>query len=77
MAMIEKGENRKQDCDGQPALFKHYKVMVKILQDKNVEYQNLEIFTTGLQQLLEMRRIHNRTFGDAAPHGVIETSRQN
>jgi hypothetical protein len=60
--MIRNSENKKTDVNEGNLQFKHYKVMVKILHDDQVEYQNLEIFTTGLPQLLEMRKIHNKTF---------------
>lgn len=73
--MPGKRENKKPEC-GQN-VFKHYKVMVKILQKNQVEYQNLEIFTTGLPQLLEMRRIHNKTFEEAVTRPILEVSRSN
>jgi hypothetical protein len=57
--------------------FRHYKVMVKILHDEQVEYQNLEIFTTGLKQLLEMRRIHNRAFKQLAYKCILDNLRNN
>jgi hypothetical protein len=75
--MLGKSENKKQGFNGDKAVFKHYKVMVKILQENKVEYQNLEIFTTGLPQLLEMRRIHNHTFGHGGFACVLENSRNN
>jgi hypothetical protein len=58
-------------------VFKHYKVMVKILHDEQVEYQNLEIFTTGLPQLLELRRIHNKTMQGAEHRNALEHPRYN
>jgi hypothetical protein len=75
--MLGKSENKKQGYDGNNAVFKHYKVMVKILLENKVEYQNLEIFTTGLPQLLEMRRIHNLTFGEAGYRCIAENCRNN
>ena len=75
--MLGKSENKKQEFNGNNAVFKHYKVMVKILQENKVEYQNLEIFTTGLPQLLEMRRIHNQTFGQAGYSSTFDNSRNN
>jgi hypothetical protein len=74
--MIRKNENKKQGLNQNFSNFKHYKVMVKILHEQQVEYQNLEIFTTGLQQLLEMRRIHNKAFQAPEP-GVLENLRSN
>ena len=75
--MLGKGREGRHDCDGHPAVFKHYKVMVKILLGKKVEYQNLEIFTTGLPQLLEMRRLHDRAFAETGERTRAETSRNN
>ena len=75
--MLGKSENKKQGFNGDKAVFKHYKVMVKILQENNIEYQNLEIFTTGLPQLLEMRRIHNMTLGLTAQPCISDTCRNN
>lgn len=74
--MLGRSENKKR-FNGNNAVFKHYKVMVKILQENKVEYQNLEIFTTGLPQLLEMRRIHNRTFGQTGFKCLFDNSRNN
>lgn len=42
--------------------FRRYKILVKIFRQNMVEQQNLEIFTTGLQQLLELRRLHTIAF---------------
>lgn len=73
--MLGKKENNKQESGH--TVFKHYKVMVKILQKNKVDYQNLEIFTTGLPQLLEMRRIHNKTFADVSNCTMRENTRNN
>ena len=75
--MIRKNENRKKDISRETANFKHYKVMVKILHDEQVEYQNLEIFTTGLPQLLEMRRIHNKVFVLLEYKAILDNVRNN
>ena len=76
--MLGRSENKKTNYPGNNSLFKHYKVMVKILlEDKKVEYQHLEIFTTGLPQLLEMRRIHNKTFEETASKCLFDNSRNN
>jgi hypothetical protein len=77
MAMIRKDENRKKDLGKEKAGFKHYKVMVKILHDEQIEYQNLEIFTTGLPQLLEMRRVHNKVFVQLEYKAVLDNVRNN
>ena len=42
--------------------FKCYKMIVKTLTRDKVRHQNLEIYTSGLKNLLEMRRIHNTVF---------------
>jgi len=75
--MLGKSENKKQGFNGDKAIFKHYKVMVKILQESKIEYQNLEIFTTGLPQLLEMRRIHNLTLGQTEFKCIFDNCRNN
>jgi hypothetical protein len=51
--------------------------MVKILQGEKVEYQSLEIFTTGLTQLLELRKIHNKTFAPLAYKYLLDNLRNN
>ncbi len=38
--------------------FKHYQIIVKLMRDEKTEHHNLEVFTTGSEQLLEMRRIY-------------------
>jgi hypothetical protein len=75
--MMRKNKNSRHDPNAGMAAFKHYKVMVKILHDEQVEYQNLEIFTTGLPQLLELRRIHNRTIQLAEYKYALENPRYN
>ena len=74
---VKKGNQDQKKHSGGQATFRHYKVMVKILQDDKVDFQNLEIFTTGLPQLLELRRIHNKTFAELALSDVSGTCRQN
>jgi hypothetical protein len=75
--MIRKNRNNKQTLNEGTSVFRHYKVMVKILHDEQVEYQNLEIFTTGLPQLLELRRIHNKTMQASQYQQAIENPRFN
>jgi hypothetical protein len=75
--MITNNKNNSQGLNESTASFRHYKVMVKILHDENIEYQNLEIFTTGLPQLLELRRIHNKTMQLAEYNFALENPRFN
>src|SRR5690606_17113594 len=76
--MLGRSENKKTNYQGNNSVFKHYKVMVKILlENKKVEHQHLEIFTTGLPQLLEMRRIHNKTFEGPATKHLFDNSKNN
>jgi hypothetical protein len=75
--MIRGSENKKQGLNEGNIHFKHYKVMVKILHEDKVEYQNLEIFTTGLTRLLEMRKIHNKTFRQLAFRFLLDNLRNN
>jgi len=69
-------DNRRKGVNDEHLGFKHYKVIVKILHEENVEHQDLEIFTTGLKQLLEMRRIHNRAFETGYQH-LVQNTRNN
>jgi hypothetical protein len=75
--MIRNSRNKKQGLNGENLEFRHYKVMVKILQGEKVEYQSLEIFTTGLTQLLELRKIHNKTFAPLAYKYLLDNLRNN
>ena len=75
--MIRNSENKRHGLNEENLRFKHYKVMVKILHEDKVEYQNLEIFTTGLPQLLEMRKIHNKTFRQMAFKYLLDNLRNN
>lgn len=70
-------KTNKTEVNAGPVIFKHYKVMVKILHDEQVEYQNLEIFTTGLPQLLELRRIHNKAMQGPEYRFAFENPRYN
>lgn len=75
--MIGKSGSKRQEFEGGKAVFKHYKVMVKILEGDKIKYQNLEIFTTGLPQLLELRRIHNYAFEDSNTSCFLKSCRNN
>jgi hypothetical protein len=57
--------------------FRRYRILVKIFRQNKVEQQNLEIFTTGLQQLLELRRIHNITFTTPGFEDLLDCTRNN
>lgn len=57
--------------------FRRYRILVKIFRQNKVEQQNLEIFTTGLQQLLELRRIHNIAFTSPGFEGLLDCARNN
>jgi len=57
--------------------FRRYRILVKIFRQNKVEQQNLEIFTTGLQQLLELRRIHNIAFTNPGFEGLLDCARNN
>jgi len=59
-------KNKKVPLEGWQSEFRRYKILVKTYRKDQVEQQNLEIFTTGLSQLLEMRRIHKLYFEPAA-----------
>jgi hypothetical protein len=74
--MIRNTNNKKKGVNDENVNFKHYKVIVKILHEDKIEHQNLEIFTTGLKQLLEMRRLHNKAF-NLGFKCLLETTRNN
>jgi hypothetical protein len=55
-------KKKKVPLEGWQTEFRRYKILVKTYRKDQVEQQNLEIFTTGLSQLLEMRRLHKLCF---------------
>lgn len=55
-------KKKKPELEGWKSEFRQYKILVKSFRKNQIEHQNLEIFTTGLSQLLEMRRIHAVAF---------------
>jgi hypothetical protein len=57
--------------------FKHYILLVKIFSEGKIELQNLEIFTTGLKKLLELRRIHSAVFKHLAFNKIQEDATRN
>jgi hypothetical protein len=60
--VIGDAENKRKDFNWRDADFRHYILLVKIFSQGKIELQNLEIFTTGLKRLLELRRIHSMVF---------------
>jgi hypothetical protein len=62
----ERTENKRKDFDWRDADFRHYILLVKIFSEGKIELQNLEIFTTCLKRLLELRRIHSMVFKQVA-----------
>jgi hypothetical protein len=57
--------------------FRRYKILVKTFRKDQVEQRNLEIFTTGLKQLLEMRKIHQQCFESSAQESFEPLVRNN
>jgi len=56
-------ENKNFDISRRDSVaFKHYQLMVKLLRDDKTEHHTLEIFTTGPEQLIEMRRVYAKTY---------------
>lgn len=70
-------ENRHLNFNGWDSDFRRYRILVKIFRQNKVEQQNLEIFTTGLQQLLELRRIHTITFTNPGFEEILDCARNN
>jgi hypothetical protein len=63
---------REDDTD-----FRHYILLVKIFSEGKIELQNLEIFTTGLKKLLELRRLHSLAFNQLGVQDIRETATNN
>ncbi len=62
--MIRKTENKKLDItrrNGQ--VFKHYQILVKILNGEQTQQHTIEVFTGGPGQLLDMRRVYAKLVG--------------
>jgi hypothetical protein len=70
-------DKSKFDFDGWDSDFRRYRILVKIFRQNKIEQQNLEIFTTGLQQLLELRRIHNIAFTAPGFEEILDCARNN
>ena len=44
------------------ASFRHYQILVKLFRNGKTEHHNLDVFTNGPDQLLEMRRLFAKTY---------------
>lgn len=61
--MIEKNENTDFNLrDNNNATFRHYKLLIKLSHNNKTEHHNIEVFTNGPNQLLEMRRIYAKSY---------------
>ncbi len=61
--MIGGIENKNFDISRRDGVaFKHYQIWVKLLRNELTEHHNLEIFTTGPEQLIEMRRVYAKIY---------------
>lgn len=60
--MLGDEENIGFDLNSKEEGFRYYKIMIKIMSEEKVQHQNIEVYTSGLKNLLEMRRIHTLTF---------------
>ncbi|MES2679549.1 MAG: hypothetical protein V4635_06670 [Bacteroidota bacterium] len=68
--MIKGTENRDFDISRRDGVsFRHYQILVKLFRDEQTERHNLDIFTTGPEQLLEMRRVFTKTY--RTPHSRV------
>lgn len=57
------GENKNFDISRRTgASFRHYQLLVKLFLNGKTEHHNLDVFTTGPDQLLEMRRLYAITY---------------
>lgn len=77
--MRSENENREFDITRRDSgvLFRHYQLMVKLMRDEKTEHHNLEVFTTGPHQLLEMRRVYAgiyKHFGCTSIHNMIRNN---
>jgi hypothetical protein len=75
--MIGDKQNTRFNPYGWDSDFRRYRILVKIFRHNKVEQQNLEIFTTGLQQLLELRRIHTLAFKTDDVEEIQDCARNN
>jgi hypothetical protein len=76
--MMKSGRNKsRRNFNEWESDFRRYRILVKIFKQDKVEQQNLEIFTTGLQQLLELRRIHHLAFTQPGTEELIELAKKN
>lgn len=75
--MIGGKENKERNRMDWDSDFRRYKILVKIFHQNKVEQQSLEIFTTGLQQLLELRRIHMAAFLALGFEEILDSARNN
>jgi hypothetical protein len=75
--MIGDKQNARFNPYGWESDFRRYRILVKIFRQNKVEQQNLEIFTTGLQQLLELRRIHSLAFKAENVEEIQDCARNN
>ena len=75
--MRDRQGNKKFDFNGWDSDFRRYKILVKIFRQNKIEQQNLEIFTTGLQKLLELRRIHTIAFTEPDFEEILDCARNN
>jgi hypothetical protein len=64
--MIGDEENIGFDLNNKEDGFRYYRIMVKIMNQDKVHHQNIEIYTTGLKRLLELRRLHALLFASPA-----------
>ena len=69
-------ENKRFRFNGWESGFRRYRILVKIFRQNKVEQQNLEIFTTGLQQLLELRRIHTIAFTEPDFEEILDCTKK-
>ncbi|HOZ87950.1 MAG TPA: hypothetical protein PL029_09335 [Bacteroidia bacterium] len=68
--MFDGPENRDFDISRRDGVtFKHYQILVKLFRDDQTQHHNLDIFTTGPEQLLEMRRVFAKTY--QTPHSRL------
>ncbi len=57
--------------------FRHYQILVKLLRNEKTENHSLDIFTTGPEQLLEMRRMFAMTSKMSLSRSIYNAMKNN
>lgn len=73
----EQGNNNFDISRRDGALFRHYQILVKLLANGQTVQHTLDVFTSGPDQLLEMRRVFAKTHRMAFTREIYNVMRNN